>query len=181
MGKSEAKSVRIWPVVVFGATVSILACLIVKMFLVAEPPASLLIAIAVIAGLLILSPRVFDLAELTISKGGLVAKIRDMEQKVETAERKIDQLFAYTMSDSMFENLQKLASGRFGHFRNNGGLRRELRHLRDVGYISVQGHIGDLPDDGQNLSDFVTVTPVGRDFVALRQSLEAKAPAPSPD
>jgi hypothetical protein len=175
MEKVEAKGTWIWPVVLFSAILLVLACLIVKMFLLTEAPASLVIAITAIAGLLILSPRVFDLAELTISKGGLVAKIRDVEQKVESAERKIDQLFAYTMSDSMFENLRKLAPGPFGHFRNDGGLFRELRHLRDVGYISVRGHISNLPYEGQNLSDFVTITPVGREFVALRESLEPKA------
>jgi hypothetical protein len=171
---------------VFAATLLILVALVVRLFLATEVSAALVIAIAAVSGLLILSPRVFELAELTISKQGLIAKIRDVEQKVESAEqgvkkaeKKIDQLFAYTMSDSMFGNLRKLAAGNFGHFRNNGGLRRELRHLRDVGYVTVKGHIGDLPDEGSNLSDYVTVTPVGKDFVSLRESLEAKS-APSP-
>jgi len=180
------KTVGAWPIVVFTATLLILAALIVRLFLASEVSAALVIAIAAIAGLLILSPRVFELTELTVSKDGLVAKIRDVEQKVEStghavknAEKKIDQLFAYTMSDTMFGNLRKLTTGNFGHFRNNGGLRRELRYLRDVGYITVKGHIGDLPDEGSNLSEHVAVTPVGKEFVALRESLEAKSD-PSP-
>jgi hypothetical protein len=89
----------------------------------------------------------------------------------------MDQVLAYTMTDSMFNNLRKLASGNFGHFRNNGGLRRELRHLRDAGYISVAGHVGELPDEGSNLSDHVKVTPVGREVVGLRDSMEARPDA----
>jgi hypothetical protein len=72
----------------------------------------------------------------------------------------------------VFNNLKKLATGHFGHFKDNGGLRRELRHLRDIGYITVKGHIGDLPDEGPDLSEFVTITPVGRQFLELRGSLE---------
>jgi hypothetical protein len=181
MEDTERRSVGAWPVVVFTATLLIVISLIVRLFVAAEVSVALVIAIAAVAGLLVLSPRVFELAELTISKEGLVAKIREMEHKVESAkqgvketEKKIDQLFAYTMSDAMFGNLRKLATGAFGHYRNNGGLRRELRHLRDIGYIAVKGHIGDLPDEGGNLSDFVTITPVGKEFVALREALEAK-------
>jgi hypothetical protein len=182
MEENGRKPGAVWPVVVFSATLLVLAALIVKLFLAPEVSTALVIAIAALAGLLVLSPRVFDFAELSLSKEGLVAKIRDVERKVESteeevkkAERKIDQLFAYTMSDSIFGNLRKLATGQFGHFKNNGGLRRELRHLRDIGYIAVRGHIGDLPEEGNNLSDYVTITPVGKDFVALRESMEAES------
>ncbi len=184
----EANSWRIdpyhhaWPIVVFSATVAVLISLVVKMFLVTEVSTPLVVAIAAISGLLIVSPRVFDLAELTISKDGLVAKIKHAEEKAEVAEKavkeaekKIDRLFAYTMSDSMYRNLKKIVSGAFGSFENSGGLRTELRHLRDVGYIQVKGHIGELPRSGVDLSVFVTATQVGKDFVALRDSIEAES------
>ena len=32
--------------------------------------------------------------------------------------------------------------------------------------------MGDLPDEGADLSDFVTATPVGKQFIALRETLE---------
>lgn len=95
------------------------------------------------------------------------------ENRIREAERKIDRLFAHTMSSSMFDNLRKLSTGRFGQFKNGGGLRRELRHLRDIGYISVRGHIGDLPAEGDDLSTYVSVTPVGRQFVEFRNALES--------
>src|SRR5262245_46616522 len=68
------------------------------------------------------------------------------ESRIKEAEKKVDRIFAYTMSDSMFLNLKKLSTGRFGNFKNSGALRRELRHLRDVGYIMARGHISDLPE-----------------------------------
>jgi hypothetical protein len=175
MADEARKGVGAWPIVVFTTTLLVLVSLIVRLFLGAEVPAALVIAIAAIAGLLILSPRVLELAELTISKEGLVAKLRDVEQKVETTEKKIDQLFAYTMSESMFGILGKLAKGNFGHIKITAGVRRQLRHLRIIGYITVKGPIGNLPDEVANLSDYVTVTPVGKEFVAFRESLEAKS------
>src|SRR5262245_14619573 len=118
MNETRRNALKVWPAVVFGAIMLILGCLIVKLFLEAEVSTPLVIAICAISGLMILSPRIFELTELIVSKEGIVAKIRDVEQKAESAkqgvkeaEKKIDQLFAYTMSDSMFENLRKLASG----------------------------------------------------------------------
>lgn len=96
----------------------------------------------------------------------------DAEKRISETENRIDYLFAFTMSDSMFNNLKKFATGNFGQYHNNGGLRRELRHLRDIGYIICKGHIGDIPQSGQNLSDLVTVTPVGKKFVDFRNALE---------
>jgi hypothetical protein len=180
MENSSEKTAWAWPIAVFAATLLVLASLIVKMFLLDEISTTLVVSIVAISGLLILSPRIFELSELTLSTDGLIAKIRDVERKVETTkqeikktEQKIDKLFAYTMSPSMATNLRKVAAGNFGHFRNSSGLQRELRHLRDIGYIDVKGNLGDLPDEGNELSDFVTATPTGKDFLALRESMEA--------
>jgi hypothetical protein len=177
---NKESTALLWPIVVFAATALVLIALFVKLFQVADAPAALVIAIAAVAGLLILSPRVFDLIELTVSNTGLTAKIRDVEKKVEEAKQeieqtgqKIDQIFARTMSPAMFENLRKLSSGSFGRYKTtDSGLVRELRHLRDVGYIQVRGNIANLPREGEDLSQYVTVTPVGKEFVALRESLE---------
>src|SRR5436190_4086622 len=115
MADSEGKSAGAWPVVLFAAILLILVALITKLFLAAEESTALVIGIAAITGLLVLSPRVFELTERTVSKDGRTAKIEVVEQKVDKAEqdikkaeRKIDQIFAYTMSDSMFSNLRKL-------------------------------------------------------------------------
>lgn len=94
------------------------------------------------------------------------------ERRIGTAEKKIDRLFAYTMSNSMFGKLKKLAGGHFGYFKNTPGLRRELRHLRDIGYVTVKGRVGSLPNEGGDLSSFVVVTSVGKQFVELRTALQ---------
>ncbi|MFF0531617.1 hypothetical protein ACFYT3_24925, partial [Nocardia amikacinitolerans] len=56
--------------------------------------------------------------------------------------------------------------------RESGGtsLDRELRYLRDVGYIDVRS-IAQIPAEGDDLSDWVDVTPTGRDFIALRNEI----------
>ena len=55
-------------------------------------------------------------------------QIRDLESRQETAEsriketeNRIDRIVAYTMSDSMFSNLKKLSTGRFGRFKTGEG------------------------------------------------------------
>lgn len=118
--------------------------------------------------------------ELGVSDAKVGKEIRDLKSRQETtesriseAEKKIDRIFAYTMSDSMFLNLKKLSTGRFGRFKNNGGLRRELRHLRDIGYVNVVGtRVGEIPSEGSDLSDFVRVTPIGKEFIEFREALE---------
>jgi hypothetical protein len=77
-----------------------------------------------------------------------------------------------TMPKEIFLNLRKLASGAFGPFETSGNFRRDLRHLRSIGYIRVQGAIGDIPASGNELSEYISVTPVGQQFVALREAFE---------
>jgi hypothetical protein len=101
---------------------------------------------------------------------------QNTERRIGEAEKKIERLFADTMSASMFENLRKLATEHFGHFKNSGGLRRELRHLRDIGYVTVKGHVKDLPAEGSDLSAYITATPVGKQFVEFRTALEDADP-----
>ena len=52
-------------------------------------------------------------------------------------------------------------------------LERELRYLRDIGYIDVHA-VSQIPREGGNLnlSDWVTVTETGRNFIALRNEIE---------
>lgn len=102
----------------------------------------------------------------------LKSRQESAESRLKTAETKIDRLFANTMSDTMYLNLQKLSTGCFGPFENNGGLRRELRHLRDIGYITANRHISEIPKNGGNLSEFVGITPTGKEFVEFREALK---------
>ena len=105
--------------------------------------------------------------------GEVRAQVRDIQGQVDDMSEKVAVLFLSAMSPAMYANLRKLAEPPFGAFTANDGLRRELTHLRDLGYVEVQG-IRDLPAEGSELSDHVRVTPTGRDFVRLRESLLAR-------
>ncbi|MBN2196248.1 MAG: hypothetical protein JW751_25770 [Polyangiaceae bacterium] len=96
-----------------------------------------------------------------------------LEFRAELADfrRRLDHVIVHSMSAPMYENLQKLASGRFGPYEMTEGLRRELYHLRDVGYIDVQA-IRAIPVSGSELSEHVAATRVGREFVDLRRQIE---------
>lgn len=94
-----------------------------------------------------------------------------MRGQIDDISHKVATLFLSTMSPTMYVNLRKLESGHLGPFEANDGLVRELRHLRDLGYIEVRGSLRQLPASGPDLSHFVTTTPTGRDFVTLRESL----------
>jgi hypothetical protein len=71
----------------------------------------------------------------------------------------------------MYFNLKKIASGNFGPYEiaHWSGLQRELYYLRDIGYIEVDS-VSKLPQKGDNLSDCVRITDLGRKFVELREA-----------
>lgn len=161
---------------VFSGVALVELLLIVKLFLSAPTPEfGLPMAVVVTAGLLVLSPRLFDIVSFELGKGGLRTQLRDVRQRLDETNARIDRLFMVTMSPTMFENLKKLASGRFGPYEMGTGLRRELYYLRDIGYIKVES-IRNIPTRGENLSDHVEVRPAGKEFVQLREAMEAEAP-----
>jgi hypothetical protein len=98
----------------------------------------------------------------------VLRELNEVRGKVQELNDKVAELFLVTMAPSMYENLGKLASGRFGHYRMSSGLTRELLHLRDIGYIENL-YFDKIPKEGQDLSDHVKVTDAGRDFLKLRQ------------
>jgi predicted nucleotide-binding protein len=104
--------------------------------------------------------------------GELKAQQESTAVRLHAVERQIDRLFAFSMSDSMFHNLRKIAGGQFGHFFNSEGLRRELRHLRDLGYVALHAPVNVLPEEGYELSEHVAITTDGQRFVKLREDLE---------
>jgi hypothetical protein len=95
-------------------------------------------------------------------------KVDEVDRKLQQTRDRLDRLFLLTMSPAMYENLRKLGSGRFGHFTMSEGLRRELYHLRDIGYIDVAS-IRQLPSAGDDLSEYVSVKEAGREFLRLRE------------
>jgi hypothetical protein len=57
------------------------------------------------------------------------------------------------------------------------GFRQQLRYLRDSGYIRTNDiAIADIPAAGDELSQFVYATSLGKEFIAQRLAAEAAAP-----
>jgi hypothetical protein len=112
------------------------------------------------------SVKIGTLLELGEVKG----EVRELRGRVDDISQRVASLFLLTMSPTMYVNLRKLNSGHFGPYEANDGLLRELQHLRDLGYIEAHG-LRQLPHSGPDLSQYVTITPTGRDFVSLRESL----------
>lgn len=107
-------------------------------------------------------------------------KLEKIEQRIASAEKNINitKQFLMSMSEPMYFNLKKLADGQFGdyHMEPGSGLQRELYHLRDIGYIEVKS-IRNIPVSGTKLGNHVTVTPIGKKFVELREAYLAKLQA----
>jgi hypothetical protein len=102
----------------------------------------------------------FELQQLTQDLATVKSELSDLDKRVV-------QLFLLTMSPYMYANLRKLASGRFGDYEMSKGLEREIRHLRDLGYVTVES-VSSIPASGNELLDYVAITPTGKDFVELR-------------
>lgn len=98
------------------------------------------------------------------------AKLARVEDKVDKVKEEVDitKQFLMSMSKPMYDNLRKIASGDFGLYEmpRASGLQRELYHLRDIGYIDAPSIRG-IPGNGNNLSDYVKITPIGQKFVNL--------------
>ena len=108
--------------------------------------------------------------------GGIIAAVIAVLPQIRRTNERVDKLFYYTMSGPMYQNLRKLVEGRFTDYEMNEGLKRELYHLRDTGFIEItnrsQHSIRNIPHKGDNLQQYVVVTDVGRQFVEIRNKLD---------
>jgi hypothetical protein len=178
-----------WPVFVFVTTLAADIALLVKLMISQDPSSSLIAAVVILTVVIILVPRIPDIARLKVF--GMSAQLRTVKQGlaetkkevqvaqenvVKTNER-LDGLFALSLSDWQFVNLQKLASGNFGQFVRSLGLENDLRHLRNHGYIEAAS-VRDVPNSGEELCDYVRVTNAGRSFLRFRESLALSTPRP---
>ena len=72
-----------------------------------------------------------------------------VEEAKETATDALDtitRLVRNSMREETFENLKKIASGKFGHFKMTFNFRQQLRHLQDAGCNATwKGHIAQIP------------------------------------
>ncbi len=149
------------------------AVLLIKMVSSDSPSSALFFAIVLIAGLLFLTgAQSFGIVGLSLGTGGLQAQIQEVEDKVDIANNRINALFLLTMSPWAYLHLRKLARPEgYGRYEMGPGLSRELQHLVNIGYIEVPS-FEEIPSEGENLSEFVTITETGRAFLRLRQELE---------
>jgi hypothetical protein len=157
-----------------------LIALIVLLAFTAPPSQELLMAmfaaVTVTVVLIFLSAaRLFGVAGLLVSREGIRAamrpEIQPVKQGINEANEKIEELFLLSMSPEMFFNLKELESGKYGHFRKGEGLDRELRYLRTIGYINIDSFDA-IPEEGEDLSNWVQITDQGKRFVELRKKLE---------
>jgi hypothetical protein len=106
--------------------------------------------------------------------GQLADKVDVVQQQVNELGSRVSELFLLTMSPPMYANLEKFATGSFGKYVLDEPLKRELYHLRDIGYVDIPA-IRAIPYEGANLSDHVEVTTTGRRFVELRKLVKVTA------
>ena len=104
------------------------------------------------------------------------------EEAKETATDALDtitRLVRNSMREETFENLKKIASGKFGHFKMTFNFRQQLRHLRDAGCIATwKGHVAQIPEEGSDLSEYVYCTKPGHEFIQERRDAEARENSP---
>jgi hypothetical protein len=130
-------------------------------------------------------PLVAKVESLKIGPTGveLSKKVDEANAKAEVADSKADAALATltrfvfnSMPQPTFENLRKISTG-FGTFGMSEGFRQQLRYLRDSGYIRTNDiAIADIPAAGDELSQFVYATSLGKEFIAQRLAAEAAAP-----
>jgi hypothetical protein len=102
-----------------------------------------------------------------------------LQQRVQTQEAKIAELFALSMSDDLFAHLDRMASNSYGPYwvdpEMRYGLGPELNYLKILGYVEfgVDSSVPDIREmpkgDNPQLSAFVRVTKQGEAFIELRK------------
>jgi hypothetical protein len=144
-------SARSWAVFIGVAKVDIV--LLIKL-LAGQSSTDLLLAICVITILLIFSFRFDDITKANFSKDGLEIDLSSLNKRLDETIKEVDNIFLTSMGPDLYMNLKKIASRHFGnyHKKPDGGLDRELRHLRNIGYIEVRDNsISKIPENGDNL------------------------------
>lgn len=133
--------------------------------------------IIAVAALIVLTVRASDVALLAGGPRRQVGDLETLRQRLDETDRRTSDLVRLVLPRDEFHTLRKLAGRRFGPYAMGGGLERELRHLRQLGYVDVPS-IGAIPRHGGELAESVRITPSGERFVELREQLEREAMAP---
>jgi hypothetical protein len=98
--------------------------------------------------------------------------IANMQEKLLAIETRLNDGRLRGMPPGHYYILRKLAGKEgtptFGPFTMSDVFRAQLRYLRDNGFIEVKGFIAKLPESGNELSDYVSVTPLGEELTRYR-------------
>jgi starch synthase len=98
--------------------------------------------------------------------------VQDMTTQIEELRQRFERLF--TLPATVYGNLSKFATGRFGPFEMSQVFLGELQMLQSDGFItSVASQ--EIPVRGDNLSQYLWITQEGLDFIALRRALQQAA------
>jgi hypothetical protein len=133
----------------------------------------LILAICIVATILILTFNMENLKSISLGKDGLKAEL-------EVLQKKTDESISLSMGKDAYTNLQKLASGKFGKYRKERhvGLETELYYLRNLGYVELipdsARSIHEIPESGDELSQYIRVTEEGLRYIKLRGGVDRK-------
>lgn len=112
---------------------------------------------------------------LEIGLGGIKAQLGQVQRNLDLTNRRLAALVSTMMYGPMYENLNKFRGGSFGHFKADEWFIEELKLMRMLGLVQGEWP-GGLPKEGKDLSEHLRITPTGRKYIELCESL-ATTPA----
>jgi hypothetical protein len=139
--------------------------------------AEAVLSVALIAGF-----AFFDsLTQVDVTSTGVSFKIRNLERRQKVLQSELDAvrdrvtaLFLNTMAPSMYGQLAKLRAGGFRDYAKTRDFEREMTNLRDAGYVGDFDWAA-IPDGSADLSAHIRITPLGEEFLDLRERLVREA------
>jgi hypothetical protein len=106
-----------------------------------------------------------------LGPAGVKLQLARVQQQLDDVSGQVAELVVSMMYEPDWDNLQKIESDHFGKFTKSKDFDIDLHHLRSLGLIEVES-IDDIPEQGPELSRFVTLTAAGRDYIKLRKRIE---------
>jgi hypothetical protein len=110
--------------------------------------------------------------------GGFEANFRKLQQDVRVNADRISRIILLAMSPEVLAHLRNLRQGGkiLETYSVDPWVVGELEHLRNVGYIRMTRSgtgIRDIPTDRPvNLAEFVKLTPLGEEYLSMRDQVE---------
>jgi hypothetical protein len=135
--------------------------------------AEVVLGVALIAGFAFAG----SLTQVDLTSAGVSFKLRSLERgqddlrsELDAVRERVTTLFLNTMAPSMYGQLVKLRGGNFFDYDKRKDFEREMTHLRDAGYVA-DFNWAEIPPGGADLSNHIRITPLGEEFLALRELL----------